>query len=158
MNFIQQSKPIQTYKHRPSYSEDLESPISENDWHVISSTFDSTSSSILSDTDESEIDQIIEDALHYFPSLEENTIPNVLVEESIQTRSYIPLGKTNSIPNEKTIASNVWSGLQRLKDYLIENDKDSLETFSSVISEATIEGCLPFGSHNHLQYSLIDNE
>lgn len=95
MTFIQQSKPIKAYKHSLSYSEDLESPISETDWHVISSTFDSTFSSILSDTDESEIDQIIEDALHYFPSLEENTIPNVLVQESIQTRLYVPLRKTN---------------------------------------------------------------
>ncbi|KAI8332253.1 hypothetical protein BC941DRAFT_437045 [Chlamydoabsidia padenii] len=49
-----------------------------------------------------------------------------------------------------TVLSAIWNNLRRLTNHLIENDTSTVNTFSSLASEATFEGFLPFGSHLHM--------
>ncbi|KAL0084027.1 hypothetical protein F4703DRAFT_1858114, partial [Phycomyces blakesleeanus] len=60
-----------------------------------------------------------------------------------------------SIPGSSTsaaILATVWHHLRRLTNHLIENDTNSTETFSNLFSEAALEGCMPFGSHLHMDF------
>ncbi|KAI9470991.1 MAG: hypothetical protein EXX96DRAFT_586430 [Benjaminiella poitrasii] len=50
------------------------------------------------------------------------------------------------------ILSVVWDSLRRLRDHLIENDTNTAETISSLMSEAVFEGCMPFSSHLHMDF------
>ncbi|KAI8330501.1 hypothetical protein BC941DRAFT_440687 [Chlamydoabsidia padenii] len=50
-----------------------------------------------------------------------------------------------------TILSAIWSNLRRLTNHLIENDTYTADAFTTLVSEATLEGCLPFGSHLHME-------
>ncbi|KAI8057571.1 uncharacterized protein B0P05DRAFT_559794 [Gilbertella persicaria] len=61
------------------------------------------------------------------------------------------------IPGSNTsnaILSVVWNSLRKITNHLIENDTNTVETISSLMSEAVFEGCMPFGSHLHME---IDN-
>ncbi|ORZ08891.1 hypothetical protein BCR42DRAFT_424227 [Absidia repens] len=49
------------------------------------------------------------------------------------------------------ILSALWNNLRRLTNHLIENDTYTADAFTSLVSEATLEGCLPFGSHLHME-------
>ncbi|KAI8098707.1 uncharacterized protein BX664DRAFT_5385 [Halteromyces radiatus] len=49
------------------------------------------------------------------------------------------------------ILSAIWNNLRRLTNHLIENDTHTADAFTSLVSEATLEGCLPFGSHLHME-------
>ncbi|CAO3611757.1 unnamed protein product [Cunninghamella blakesleeana] len=59
-----------------------------------------------------------------------------------------------SIPGTMTsfaILSAIWNNLRRLTNHLIENDTNTADAFTSLVSEGTLEGCLPFGSHLHME-------
>jgi len=56
------------------------------------------------------------------------------------------LGSTTS----SAILSVVWNSVRRLTNHLIENDSNTVETLSTIMSEAVFEGYLPFGSHLHM--------
>ncbi|KAI9013416.1 hypothetical protein CLU79DRAFT_838801 [Phycomyces nitens] len=61
-----------------------------------------------------------------------------------------------SIPGSSTSAAiwaTVWHHLRRLTNHLMENDTNSSETFSNLLSEAALEGCMPFGSHLHMDFA-----
>ncbi|CAO3642425.1 unnamed protein product [Cunninghamella echinulata] len=61
-----------------------------------------------------------------------------------------------SIPGTMTsfaILSAIWNNLRRLTNHLIENDTNTADAFTSLVSEGTLEGCLPFGSHLHMELS-----
>ncbi|SAL96214.1 hypothetical protein [Absidia glauca] len=49
------------------------------------------------------------------------------------------------------ILSAIWNNLRRLTTHLIENDTYTADAFTTLVSEATLEGCLPFGSHLHME-------
>jgi hypothetical protein len=49
------------------------------------------------------------------------------------------------------ILSAIWNNLRRLTNHLIENDTYTADAFTTLVSEATLEGCLPFGSHLHME-------
>lgn len=70
-----------------------------------------------------------------------------------------------AIPGSSTsqaILSIVWDRLKRLTNHLIENDTNTVETISNLMSEAVLEGFMPFGSHLHMEinprnyYSLLE--
>ncbi|KAI8997892.1 hypothetical protein BDB01DRAFT_846491 [Pilobolus umbonatus] len=48
------------------------------------------------------------------------------------------------------ILSVVWNSVRRLTNHIIENETNTAETLSTIMSEAVFEGCLPFGSHLHM--------
>lgn len=48
------------------------------------------------------------------------------------------------------ILSIVWANLKRLTTHLIENDTNTADTLSNLMSEAVMEGCMPFSSHLHM--------
>lgn len=61
------------------------------------------------------------------------------------------------IPGSSTsaaILSIVWNSLRRLTNHLLQNDTNTVETLSTLMSEAVFEGCMPFSSHLHME---IDN-
>ncbi|KAG2179424.1 hypothetical protein INT44_006270 [Umbelopsis vinacea] len=61
-----------------------------------------------------------------------------------------------SLPGSATSAAiihSVWRNLRRLTTHIIENDTTTSETFGTLVSEATLEGCLPFGSHLHMDFN-----
>ncbi|KAI8642417.1 hypothetical protein BD408DRAFT_416481 [Parasitella parasitica] len=61
------------------------------------------------------------------------------------------------IPGSSTsaaILSIVWGSLRRLTNHLLENDTNTVDTLSTLMSEAVFEGCMPFSSHLHME---IDN-
>ncbi|KAI7902384.1 uncharacterized protein BX663DRAFT_543389 [Cokeromyces recurvatus] len=58
------------------------------------------------------------------------------------------LGSTTSA----AILSIVWDSLRRLRNHLIENDTNTVETISNLMSEAVFEGCMPFSSHLHMEF------
>ncbi|CAO3597611.1 unnamed protein product [Absidia cylindrospora] len=51
------------------------------------------------------------------------------------------------------ILSAIWNNIRRLTNHLIENDTYTADAFTTLVSEATLEGCLPFGSHLHMELS-----
>ncbi|KAI9259914.1 hypothetical protein BY458DRAFT_517016 [Sporodiniella umbellata] len=57
-----------------------------------------------------------------------------------------------------TILSIVWSSLARLKDNWIENEASTLERLSAIMSEAILEGCMPFSSPLHMERSLLEGK
>ncbi|KAG1444402.1 hypothetical protein G6F56_010310 [Rhizopus delemar] len=56
------------------------------------------------------------------------------------------------------ILSIVWNSLSRFKDHLIENEANTLDRLSTIMAEAVLEGCMPFGSHLHMDKSLLEVE
>lgn len=61
-----------------------------------------------------------------------------------------------SLPGSATSAAiihTVWRNLRRLTTHIIENDTTTSDTLGTLVSEATLEGCLPFGSHLHMDFS-----
>ncbi|CAO3625077.1 unnamed protein product [Mucor fragilis] len=61
------------------------------------------------------------------------------------------------IPGSSTsaaIISIVWNSLRRLTNHILENDTNTVETLSTLMSEAMFEGCMPFSSHLHMD---LDN-
>lgn len=54
------------------------------------------------------------------------------------------------------ILSIVWNSLSRFKDHLIENEANTLDRLSTIMAEAVLEGCMPFGSHLHMDKSLLE--
>ncbi|GAA5811940.1 hypothetical protein MFLAVUS_005387 [Mucor flavus] len=65
----------------------------------------------------------------------------------------IPVHHPGIIPGSSTsaaIISIVWANLKRLTNHLIENDTNTVETLSTLMSEAVMEGCMPFSSHLHM--------
>ncbi|KAG2210363.1 hypothetical protein INT47_003348 [Mucor saturninus] len=57
------------------------------------------------------------------------------------------------IPGSSTsnaIISLVWANLKRLTNHLLENDTNTVDTLSNLMSEAVMEGCMPFSSHLHM--------
>lgn len=45
----------------------------------------------------------------------------------------------------------MWDSLKKLTNHLLENDTNTIETLSTIMSEAVLEGCIPFGSHLHME-------
>ncbi|KAH8556856.1 hypothetical protein BGW37DRAFT_28169 [Umbelopsis sp. PMI_123] len=61
-----------------------------------------------------------------------------------------------SLPGSATSAAiihSVWRNLRRFTTHIIENDTTTSETLGTLVSEATLEGCLPFGSHLHMDFN-----
>ncbi|KAI7862056.1 hypothetical protein BDF14DRAFT_178694 [Spinellus fusiger] len=61
-----------------------------------------------------------------------------------------------SLPGSSLSAAvwaSVWHHLSRLTNHLIENDTNATETFSTLLSEAAFEGCLPFSSPLHMEFN-----
>ncbi|KAL9551797.1 hypothetical protein MBANPS3_004096 [Mucor bainieri] len=59
------------------------------------------------------------------------------------------------IPGSSTsaaILSIVWNSLRRLTNHILENDTNTVETLSTLMSEAMFEGCMPFSSHLHMEF------
>jgi hypothetical protein len=57
------------------------------------------------------------------------------------------------IPGSTTpaaILTVIWDSLRRLTNHLLENDVNTAETWGTLMSEAMLEGCIPFGSHLHM--------
>lgn len=50
------------------------------------------------------------------------------------------------------LLSIIWNNLKKLRDHLIENDTNTAETLSNLMSEAVFEGCIPFSSHLHMEF------
>ncbi|KAI8975489.1 hypothetical protein BDF20DRAFT_836882 [Mycotypha africana] len=50
--------------------------------------------------------------------------------------------------------SLVWNSLRRLTNHLLENDANTMDTWSTLVSEAVFEGCMPFNSPLYME---IDN-
>ena len=44
----------------------------------------------------------------------------------------------------------MWDNLKRFTNHILENDTNTVETISTLMSEAVFEGCIPFGSHLHM--------
>ncbi|KAI8881757.1 hypothetical protein K501DRAFT_334505 [Backusella circina FSU 941] len=57
------------------------------------------------------------------------------------------------IPGSATpaaILTVIWDSLRRLTNHLLENDANAADTWGTLMSEAVLEGCIPFGSHLHM--------
>ncbi|KAI9256266.1 hypothetical protein BY458DRAFT_306056 [Sporodiniella umbellata] len=126
MSFLQEQSIYMQHKY--PYFDEFPSSVSETGWHAwnMAASMDSA----LSETDDSEVDQIIEDGLHYLPPFVDTIETELPTEESTQPKS---------------------ENIQHLKEYLTEDNKDSLNTFSTAITEAASEGFLPFGSHSYIK-------
>lgn len=60
-----------------------------------------------------------------------------------------------SIPGTMTstaILSTIWEHVRRLTSDFLENDANTSETLSTLMSEAARDGCMPFGSHLHMEF------
>lgn len=51
------------------------------------------------------------------------------------------------------VLSTIWDHLRRLATHLLENDVNTTETLGNLMSEAALDGCLPFNSHLHMDFS-----
>ena len=50
------------------------------------------------------------------------------------------------------VLSAIWDQIRRITSNLLENDANTSETFTNLVSEAAFEGCMPFGSHLHMDF------
>ncbi|KAI9312857.1 hypothetical protein BX666DRAFT_2030739 [Dichotomocladium elegans] len=53
------------------------------------------------------------------------------------------------------VLSAIWDQVRRITTNLLENDANTCDTFYSLASEAGFEGCLPFGSHLHMELGAL---
>ncbi|KAI7874317.1 hypothetical protein K492DRAFT_211634 [Lichtheimia hyalospora FSU 10163] len=63
-----------------------------------------------------------------------------------------------TIPGTTTsyaVFSTIWKQLCDITANILENDASASETMTSLVSEAALEGCLPFGSHLHMEFSGV---
>jgi hypothetical protein len=90
---------------------------------------------------------------------------NAYTTDNEKNLDIIPIhhpGIEGSPSTSAAILSIVWDRLKRLTNHLIENDTNTVETISNLMSEAVLEGCMPFGSHLHMEinprnyYSLLE--
>ncbi|KAI9491666.1 hypothetical protein BDB00DRAFT_475616 [Zychaea mexicana] len=50
------------------------------------------------------------------------------------------------------VLSAIWDQIRRITTNLLENDANTSDTFTNLVSEAALEGCMPFGSHLHMDF------
>ncbi|KAI8353196.1 hypothetical protein BD560DRAFT_408475 [Blakeslea trispora] len=77
-----------------------------------------------------------------------------LSTQGLQDLDRIPIHHPGipGIDKSNAILSIVWNSLRKITNHLIENDSNTVETISSLMSEAVFEGCMPFGSHLHMEF------
>lgn len=68
--------------------------------------------------------------------------------DSIPSHHPSILGTTRSA----ALLSAIWDHIRRLTSDLLDNDVNTAETFGNLVTEAAFEGCLPFGSHLHMEF------
>lgn len=72
--------------------------------------------------------------------------------ESIPSHHPTIPGTTTSF----AVFSTIWNQLCDITANILENDASASETMNSLVSEAALEGCLPFGSHLHMEFSGVN--
>lgn len=50
------------------------------------------------------------------------------------------------------VLTTIWDHLRRLATHILENDANTTETLGNLMSEAALDGCLPFNSHLHMDF------
>ncbi|OBZ88027.1 hypothetical protein A0J61_03912 [Choanephora cucurbitarum] len=83
-----------------------------------------------------------------------NCATNKSLTKGLEDLDRIPVHHPGipGMDRSNAILSVVWNSLRKITSHLIENDTNTVETISSLMSEAVFEGCMPFGSHLHMEF------
>lgn len=139
---------------------------SDTDWHILSSC---STSPILFPSSEAERGN---SSSNEEDNTQETCLPShdgtgtfLLDEEESDHYNFIPttaglssqqlvqISDNNVVVyNKDSVLSMFWKGFLRLGNHILENDTNTIERMCGVMTESVIEGCIPFGSHIHMEF------
>ncbi|KAI8066381.1 hypothetical protein BC940DRAFT_302699 [Gongronella butleri] len=150
----QQIAPFHRTKRRPSFR-DFE-PSSSSMPNILLPHGGIRAPSFAQSTDDTPYFQPTAQAHHWTTSQSEDS------KDDADTRSK-PRRDLDRIPSHHpsffpmtslALLSALWDNLRRLTNHLLENDANAADTFTALVAEASLEGCLPFGNHLHMDLAV----